>query len=248
MGAKVSSECSARQNHLLSAFPAEAWKRIFPYLTAVDLPFGKVLCEPGCALRDVYFPVDSIVALLSVLECGASAEISLVGNDGVVGMSALMNGERNLNRAIVQTAGIAFRMPAFRLRQEFDEDPGVRALLLRALQASMAQIAQTAACNRFHTIEQQLCRWLLLSLDRLSVNHLAMTQELIAEMLGVRRESVSEAAGRLRALGIIQYKRGHIVVLDRPGLEKFSCECYSVIKQESYRLHSTGTSPQGNRT
>lgn len=227
---KAFSDCNARQNHLLSAFPDDAWERILPYLTTVDFPSGKVLCEPGEALSDVYFPVDSIVALLTVLESGDSTEIYLVGNDGMVGISALMSAERNRNRAIVQAAGTAYSVPAFRLRQEFDSNPNVRALLLRALQASMTEIGQTAVCNRFHTIEQQFCRWLLLSLDRLPDNRLTMTQELIAEMLGVRRESISEAAGRIQSLGIIQYKRGQIVVLDRPKLEKVSCECYSTVK------------------
>lgn len=236
--ADLSREHGARDNLLLSALPDRVRKRVFPNPKRVDLPFGKVLFEPGRAPKDVYFPIDSIVALLSVMESGASAEISLVGNDGVVGLSALTRGERTHHRAIVQAAGSAYHVTAHRLRRVFDENPEVRALLLRAMQSSMTEMAKTVACNRFHSIEQQFCRWLLLCLDRLPDNQVHMTQELIAEMLGVRRESISEAAGRLQSLGIIQYRRGHIAVLDRPGLEKRSCECYSAAKPETCRLHA----------
>lgn len=238
MGPTVPNDDKAQENHLLAALPAGTRERIFPHLTPVALSCGDVLCGSGSALHDVYFPVDSIVTILYVMENGASAEISLVGNEGMVGMSALMGGAGPQSRAVVQSAGTAYRLSAGLLKQEFDKDSDLRALLLNSLQASITQMAQTAACYRHHSIEQQLSRWLLLSLDRLPGNCLKMTQERIAEMLGVRRESVNEAAGKLQTLGIIEYSRGHIAVLDRFRLEKLSCECYAVVKQESDRLQS----------
>jgi CRP-like cAMP-binding protein len=187
-------------------------------------------------LRQIYFPTDSIVSLLYVLANGASAEISIVGNEGVIGVALFMGGETTTNRAIVQSAGFAYRLTGRRLKQEFERHGDLMHVLLRYTQALLTQMAQTAVCNRHHTVDQQLCRWLLLSLDRLSSDKLTMTQELIANMLGVRREGVTEAAGKLQDLGVIRYKRGHITVLDRPQLERLSCECYAVVKKESDRL------------
>ena len=226
------------QNHLLAALPTEVQQRIFPYLEETSMPIGTVLYEPGDRMRHVYFPTDSIVSLLYVMESGASAEISIVGNDGLVGISLFMGGESTSSRAIVQSAGTAFRLLGQRLIDEFNRHGELMSVVLRYTQALITQMAQTAVCNRHHTIDQQLCRWLLLSLDRLPSNHLVMTQELIANMLGVRREGVTEAAGRLQHLGVIAYKRGHIEVLDRPKLEELCCECYAVVKKESDRLLS----------
>jgi CRP-like cAMP-binding protein len=200
------------------------------------MPLGKVLYESGDALRHVYFPTDSIVSLLYVLDDGASAEISVVGNDGLVGISLFMGGETTPSRAVVQSAGYAYRLIAQRLKDEFHRNGEMQFLLLRYTQALITQMAQTGVCNRHHSVDQQLCRWLLLSLDRLSSNELIMTQELIANMLGVRREGVTEAAGKLQKLGAIRYARGKITVLDRPKLEKLCCECYSVVKKECDRL------------
>lgn len=200
------------------------------------MPLGKVLYEPGDKMRYVYFPTDSIVSLLYVMESGASAEISVVGNEGLVGISLFMGGESTSSRAVVQSGGHGYRMPGQQLVDEFNRHGQLMALVLRYTQALITQMAQTAVCNRHHSIDQQLCRWLLLSLDRLPTNHLIMTQELIANMLGVRREGVTEAAGRLQRLGVIEYRRGHIEVIDRPKLEKLSCECYAVVKRESDRL------------
>jgi CRP-like cAMP-binding protein len=226
------------QNHLLAALPGEIRARLFPHLKLVDLPLGKALYESGATVHHVYFPTNAIVSLLYVMESGASAEISVVGNEGLIGIAVFMGGESTPSRAIVQSAGSAFSLPSQRLRDEFNGSSDMRMLLLRYTQALITQMAQTAVCNRHHSIDQQLCRWLLLSLDRLSGNDLVMTQELIANMLGVRREGVTEAAGKLQDLGVIKYQRGRITVLDRPGLEELSCECYTVVKEETDRLQA----------
>src|SRR5690348_4618491 len=225
-----------RQNHILDALPEVERERLFPHLKLVPLPLGMVLYESGVALRHVYFPTDSIVSLLYVMQDGASAEIAVVGNEGVIGVSLFMGGETTPSRAIVQSAGQAYRLTGGRLKQEFSRHGEMLNILLRYTQSLLTQMAQTAVCNRHHTLDQQLCRWLLLSLDRLSGNQLNMTQELIANMLGVRREGVTEAAGKLQKLGVIKYARGRISVIDRPQLERLACECYAVVKQESDRL------------
>lgn len=225
-----------QQNHLLAVLSVEAQKRLFPHLELVSLPLGKALYESGDALHYVYFPIDSIVSLLYVMENGASAEISVVGNEGIIGVALFMGGESTSSRAIVQSAGYAYRMPGQLLKDEFNRHGEMMQLLLRYTQALLTQMAQTAVCNRHHSIDQQLCRWLLLSLDRLPGNQLTMTQELIANMLGVRREGVTEAAGKLQKAGVIDYSRGHITVLDRSKLEQMSCECYAVVKKETDRL------------
>jgi CRP-like cAMP-binding protein len=199
------------------------------------MPLGKVLYESGDTLRHVYFPTDSIVSLLYVLEDGASAEISVVGNEGLIGIALFMGGETTPSRAVVQSAGNAYRLIGQRLKDEFHRNGPLQLLLLRYTQALITQMTQTV-CNRHHSVDQQLCRWLLLSLDRLSSNQLVMTQELIANMLGVRREGVTEAAGKLDKLGVIRYARGRITVLDRPKLEQLCCECYAVVKKETDRL------------
>lgn len=224
------------QNHILEALPPAERDRLYPHLKLVPLPLGAVLYESGDAQRYIYFPVDAIVSLLYVLKDGASAEIAVVGNDGAIGIALFMGGATTTNRAIVQSAGSAYRLTRRRLRQEFDRHGEMLHILLRYTQALITQMAQTAVCNRHHTVDQQLCRWLLLSLDRLESNQLAMTQELIANMLGVRREGVTDAAGKLQRLGVIEYRRGHITVLDRPQLEALSCECYEVVKKETDRL------------
>ncbi len=224
------------QNHLLAALPEDIQSRLFPSLEPVTLPLGKVLYESGDTLRHAYFPIDSIVSLLYVMESGASAEISVVGNEGLIGISLFMGGESTPSRAIVQSAGSAYRLPGQQLKNEFNRHGEFHNLLLRYTQALITQMSQTAVCNRHHTIDQQLCRWLLLSLDRLPDNRLTMTQELIANMLGVRREGVTEAAGKLQRAGVIHYSRGQITVLDRPKLEQLSCECYAVVKRETDRL------------
>jgi CRP-like cAMP-binding protein len=200
------------------------------------MPLGKVMYESGDKMRHVYFPTDSIVSLLYVMENGSSAEISVVGNEGLVGISLFMGGESTPSRAVVQSAGTAYRLLGQRLKDEFNRHSELLVLMLRYTQSLITQMAQTAVCNRHHAIDQQLCRWLLLSLDRLEGTELTMTQELIANMLGVRREGVTEAAGKLQKLGVIEYNRGHIRVLDRPRLEKLSCECYKVVKAETDRL------------
>ncbi|WP_438865130.1 Crp/Fnr family transcriptional regulator [Neptunicella sp.] len=223
-------------NKLLQVLSKEAQQRIFPHLKLIPLELGQVLYESGQQLNTVYFPTDSIISLLYVMADGASAEISVVGNEGLVGIAVFMGGESTPSRAIVQSAGYAYKMPAAELRHEFNNRPEIRMLLLRYTQALITQMAQTAVCNRHHSIDQQLCRWLLLSLDRLASNNLTMTQELIANMLGVRREGVTEAAGKLQKQGVITYKRGHIEVIDRPKLERLCCECYSVVKSETDRL------------
>jgi CRP-like cAMP-binding protein len=225
-----------RQNHLLAALSAEALERVFPHLRLVEMPLGKVLYEPGDLLSHVYFPTDCIVSLLYVLTDGSSAEISVVGNDGVIGIALFMGGETTPSRALVQSGGHAYELHGQLLKNEFHRDGSMQLLLLRYTQALITQMAQTAVCNRHHSVDQQLCRWLLLSLDRLSGNRLTMTQELIANMLGVRREGVTEAAGKLQKLGVIKYQRGQITVIDRPRLEQLCCECYAVVRKESDRL------------
>jgi CRP-like cAMP-binding protein len=225
-----------RKNHLLAALPEAEWQRWLPQLESVDLPLGQVLYESGSTLKYVYFPISAIVSLLYLLENGASAEIAVVGNEGIVGVSLFMGGESTPSRAVVQSAGHGFRLRASSMKEEFNRGGPVLHLLLRYTQSLITQMAQTAVCNRHHTLDQQLCRWLLLSMDRLEGNQLVMTQELIANMLGVRREGVTEAAGHLQDAGLIHYVRGHITVVDRPGLEKRTCECYAVVKKECDRL------------
>jgi CRP-like cAMP-binding protein len=227
---------SPTTNHILAALSGDVRKRLFPHLQPVDLPLGKVIYESGDSLRQVYFPIDSIVSMLYVMENGASAEIAVVGNEGMVGVSVFMGGESTPSRALVQSAGTAYTLSGQRLKQEFNRHGELLGLLLRYTQALITQMAQTAVCNRHHTIDQQLSRWLLMSLDRLATNRLTMTQELIANMLGVRREGVTVAAGRLQEAGVIRYARGRIDVLDRPKLEALCCECYSVVKRETDRL------------
>jgi CRP-like cAMP-binding protein len=224
------------ENHLLRAITSDGLGRLLPNLECIDMPLGTVLYESGDVLRHVYFPVDCIVSLLYVLADGSSAEIAVVGNDGLIGIALFMGGETTSNRAIVQSAGRAYRLPGQRLKDEFHRNGALHELLLRYTQSLITQMAQTAVCNRHHSVDQQLCRWLLMSLDRLPSNELAMTQELIANMLGVRREGVTEAAGKLQRLGIIHYQRGHITVLDRLKLETLCCECYGVVKKETDRL------------
>jgi CRP-like cAMP-binding protein len=225
-----------QENLLLAALPDAVQERLAPDLKRVDMPLGKVLYEPGDKQRHVYFPTESIVSFLYVMEDGASAEISMVGNEGMIGVALFTGGESTPSRAVVQSAGHAFRLPGQALMAEFNRHEELQELLLRFTQALITQMAQTAVCNRHHQIDQQLCRWLLLSLDRLPDNRLAMTQELIANMLGVRREGVTEAAGKLQEQGVIEYHRGEITVLDRPRLESLCCECYAVVKQETDRL------------
>jgi len=223
-------------NHLLAALPTTEWQRWQSQLELVDLKLGQVLYEAGCKMSFVYFPIDAIVSLLTVLEDGDSAEIAVVGNEGIVGVSLFMGGETTPSRAVVQSAGRSIRLSAHVLKSEFNISPAVMHLLLRYTQALITQMTQTAACNRHHSLDEQLCRWLLLSLDRLHGSHLVMTQELIANMLGVRREGVTEAAGRLQRAGLISYTRGKIEVLNRAGIEERSCECYAVVKKEYDRL------------
>ncbi len=225
-----------RQNRLLAALPDAEWQRWLPQLEAVELPLGQVLSESGSTQSHVYFPTTAIVSLLYVMENGASAEIAVVGNEGIVGISLFMGGESTPGRAVVQSAGQAYRLAAQAIKDEFNRSGPVMHLLLRYTQALITQMSQTAVCNRHHTLDQQLCRWLLLSLDRLRGNELVMTQELIANMLGVRREGVTEGALKLQQAGLIRYARGHITVLDRPGLEKRACECYGVVRTEYDRL------------
>jgi CRP-like cAMP-binding protein len=224
-----------RQNHLLAALPDAEWQRWLPQLELVEMPLGEVLYESGSTLGHVYFPTSAIVSLLYVMEDGASAEIAVVGNEGIVGISLFMGGESTPSRAVVQSAGQGFRLKAQTIKEEFKRAP-VLHLLLRYTQALITQMAQTAVCNRHHSLDQQLCRWLLLSLDRLRGDVLVMTQELIANMLGVRREGVTEGALRLQKVGLIRYARGRITVLDRAGLERRTCECYAVVKKEYDRL------------
>ena len=226
---------SPKQNHLLAALPNAEWERWRPQLEWVDMPLGHVLYESGGAQSHVYFPTNAIVSLLYVMTNGASAEIAVVGNEGIVGVSLFMGGESTPSRAVVQSAGEGYRLSSAAIKDEFQRAP-VLHLLLRYTQALITQMAQTAVCNRHHSLDQQLCRWLLLSLDRLQGNELVMTQELIGNMLGVRREGVTEAALKLQAAGCIQYARGRITVLDRPALEARTCECYAVVRKEYLRL------------
>ncbi len=232
----MSDLLNPRQNHLLAVLPETESERLFPYLEPVPLPLGHALYESGDRLNHVYFPTTAIVSLLYVMENGASAEIAVVGNEGVVGIALFMGGETMPNRAVVQSAGTGYRLKGHVLTQEFNRSGALQHLLLRYTLALLTQMAQTAVCNRHHSVDQQLCRWLLLSLDRLPSNELTMTQELIANMLGVRREGVTEAAGKLQKAGLIAYNRGQITVLNRPGLEARVCECYEVVKKEFDRL------------
>ncbi len=224
-----------KRNRLLAALPDAEWQRWRPQLEAVDMPLGQIIYESGSTLSHVYFPTSCIVSLLYVMQNGASAEIAVAGNEGLVGISLFMGGESTPSRAVVQSAGLGYRLPAKTIKEEFTHAP-VLHLLLRYTQALITQMSQTAVCNRHHSLDQQLCRWLLLSLDRLDGDELVMTQELIANMLGVRREGVTEAALQLQAAGLIRYARGRISVLDRPALEARSCECYGVVKKEYDRL------------
>ncbi len=227
---------SPRQNRLLAALPEPEYQALMPHLEAVEMPLGLAVYESGGAQGYVYFPVDSVVSLLYVLEDGASTEIAVTGNEGVVGISLFMGGETTPSRAVVQSGGHGYRVRAAVLKRQFESGGEVQHLLLRFTQALITQMTQTAVCNRHHALVQQLCRWLLLMLDRLPSEQLLMTQELIANMLGVRREGVTEAAGKLQAEGLIEYHRGHITVLDRPGLEARVCECYGVVRREYDRL------------
>jgi CRP-like cAMP-binding protein len=224
------------KNHLLAALPHAEAQRWLPLLEPVDWRLGDVVYEPGITLGHVYFPTTAIISLLYVMEDGASAEIAVVGNEGIVGISLFMGGQSTPSRAVVQSAGKGFRLDAKMMKEEFDRAGPVLHLLLRYTQALITQMAQTAVCNRHHSLDQQLCRWLLLSMDRLEGNQLVMTQELIANMLGVRREGVTEGAVKLQHAGLIAYARGRITVFDRAGLENRSCECYAVVKKEYDRL------------
>lgn len=229
-----------KANLLLAALPEAELRRWLPKLEFVDLPLGKVIYEAGVTMTHVYFPTTAIVSLLYVLESGASAEIAVVGNEGLVGISLFMGGGSTPNRAVVQSAGQGFRLGAEVMKVEFERAGPVMHLLLRYTQALITQMSQTAVCNRHHSLDQQLCRWLLLSLDRLQGDELVMTQELIANMLGVLREGVTEGAAKLQKARLISYARGHIKVLDRPGLERRTCECYAVVKKEYDRLLPAG--------
>ncbi len=225
------------RNRLLAALPAEIFNRLLPDLKLVPMPLGKVIYESGAELEHVYFPIPScIVSMLYVMADGASAEIAVVGDEGMVGIALFMGGGTTPSRALVQSAGQAFQLKGQALKKEFERHTELQVLLLRYTQALITQMSQTAVCNRHHSVDQQLCRWLLLSLDRLATNELTMTQELIANMLGVRREGVTESAGKLQHMGLINYTRGRITVLDRPGLEARVCECYAVVKKEYDRL------------
>ena len=233
------------QNHIVAALPTAEFERLAPHLELVAMPLGEVLYESGGKLQHVYFPTTAIVSLQYIMESGASAEIAGVGNEGILGISLFMGGETTPSRAVVQTAGHGYRLKAQSMMQEFNRAGLMMRLLLRYTQALLTQMAQTAVCNRHHSVEQQLCRWLLLTLDRLSSNELTMTQELIAGMLGVRREGITEAAGHLQHAGCIRYRRGHITVTDRPGLESRVCECYAVVKKEFNRLLNDVQNRQG---
>jgi CRP-like cAMP-binding protein len=227
---------SPLQTHILEALPPAVRERLFPHLALVALKRGEVLSEAGAPLRQVYFPTDCIVSLLYVLENGTSAEMSVVGKEGAIGVSMFIGGETTTTRSIVMTGGTAYRLSGRRLKQEFERHGDLLHILLRYTQSLLTQMAQTAVCNRHHSIDQQLCRWLLLSLDRLTSNKLMVTQELIANLLGVRREGITAAAGKLQKLGAIEYARGQITVLDRPRLEALSCECYALVKRETDRI------------
>jgi CRP-like cAMP-binding protein len=234
----MSAPHSPNHNHLLAALPPVEFERLAPHLELVPMRLGETLYEPGGRLQHVYFPTTAIVSLLYVLESGASAEIAGVGNEGILGISLFMGGETTPSSAVVQTAGHGYRLPGKLLKDEFSRGGLVQRLLLRYTQALLTQMCQTAACNRHHSIEQQLCRWLLLTLDRLPSNELVMTQELVANAIGVRREGITEAAGKLQRAGVIRYRRGHIAVLERSGLESGACECYAVVRTELARLLS----------
>ncbi len=236
----MSTTHDPRQNRLLAALPDTEWQRLKARLELTPMPLGHVLYESGMALQHVYFPTNCIVSLLYVMEDGHSAEIAIVGKEGMVGVALFMGGETTPSRALVQSAGHAYRLPGKVIKEEFSQAGPVQRLLLRYTQALITQMAQTAVCNRHHSVEQQLCRWLLLSVDRLDSTELVMTQELIANMLGVRREGVTESAGKLQKLGLIHYSRGRITVMDRPGLEQHACECYAVVKREFDRLLPPG--------
>jgi len=235
-GYRMSATPLMRQNHILNALSPEVLARLTPELELVALPLGEVVYESGAAMTHVFFPTDSIISLLYVMENGASAEISVVGNEGLVGVSLFLGGESTPSRAVVQSRGSAFRLLRGRLKEEFNRHGELLTVILRYTQCLITQMAQTAVCNRHHSLDEQLCRWLLLSLDRLATNTVSMTQELIANMLGVRREGVTEAAGKLQKAGVIQYARGKITVLNRLALEERCCECYGVVKAETDRL------------
>ncbi len=236
---------SPNQNHLLAALPTTEFERLAAHLELVPLALGEILYEPGGQMDHAYFPTSAIVSLHYVMASGASAETAGVGNEGIVGISLFMGGDTTPSSAVVQTAGHAYRLESHLLKEEFIRAGLMQRLLLRYTQALITQIAQTAACNRHHSVEQQLCRWLLLTLDRVSSRELIMTQELVASMLGVRREGITEAAGKLQRAGVIRYRRGHIAVLDRSGLENRSCECYAMVKKELSRLLSDVQYRQG---
>jgi CRP-like cAMP-binding protein len=232
----VPDASTPQQNQILAALAPTEQARIFPHLELVSMPLGQMLYHSGDVLHHVYFPTNSIISLLYILKDGSSAEIAIVGNEGLIGIALFMGGESTPNQAVVQSAGESYRLSASRLKEAFQDSGGLRTILLRYTQALITQMAQTAVCNRHHSVDQQLCRWLLLSLDRLSTNRMVMTQELIANMLGVRREGVTEAAAKLQKLGIIRYSRGQIAVLDRSQLEQACCECYAVVKDQIDRL------------
>lgn len=244
----MSSPHSPNQNHLLAALPTAEFERLAAHLELVPLPLGEMLYEPGGQLKHAYFPTTAIVSLHYIMESGASSESAGVGNEGVVGISLFMGGDTTSSSAVVQTAGHAYRLESGKLLEEFNRAGLLQRLFLRYTQALMTQMSQTAACNRHHSVEQQLCRWLLLTLDRLPSNELVMTQELIASMLGVRREGITDAAGKLQHAGVISYRRGHIAVLNRAGLEDRVCECYAVVKTELSRLLSDVRYRQGIAT
>ena len=234
----MSTPASPFQNHLLAALLPAEFDRLSPHLGLVAMRLGEILYEPGGQMQHAYFPTTSIVSLHYVMESGASAETAGVGNEGVVGISLFMGGDSTPSSAVVQTAGHAYRLPGRILKQEFNRAGSMQHLMLRYTQALITQMIQTAACNRHHSVEQQLCRWLLLTLDRLPSQELIMTQELVASMLGVRREGITQAAGNLQQAGLIRYRRGHIAVADRSGLEARACECYAVVRKELARLLS----------
>lgn len=239
---------SPNQNHLLAALPTGEFERVAPHLELVPMPLGEMLYEPGGQLQHAYFPTTAIVSLQYVMESGASAETAGVGNEGVVGISLFMGGDTTSSSAVVQTAGHAYRLNRHLLKQEFDRAGLMQRLLLRYTQGLLTQVTQTAACNRHHSIEQRLCRWLLLTLDRVPSPEFIVTHEMVASMLGVRREGITEAAGKLQHAGFIRYRRGHITVLDRSGLEARACECYAVVKKELSRLLSDVRYRQGIST
>jgi len=240
--------CSPNQNHLLAALPAAEFERLAGHLELVPMLLGEMLYEPGGQLQHAYFPTTAVASLHYVTESGASAESAGVGNEGVVGISLFMGGDTTPSSAVVQTAGHAYRLEGHLLKQEFNRAGLMQRLLLRYTQALITQMSQTAVCNRHHSVEQQLCRWLLMALDRVPARELVMTQELVAGMLGVRREGITEAAGQLQRAGLIRYRRGHLAVLERSGLEARACECYAVVKKELSRLLSDVQYRQGIST